>query len=160
MSYMETAQLLGNLGEFLGAIAVVATLIYLGIQVRQNTRSSYATRQHTVQSEFSRMHEQVAGNAALAELVARCRNSSLDELSPVEDERAQSFTNQAINTYGSIEIAYRAGQFDRYVYDAYCRDFRRFFHMYPALAPRARAMLEFNEIEDWGIFKPLFDRSE
>ena len=28
---------LGALGEFVGAIAVVATLIYLAIQVRQNT---------------------------------------------------------------------------------------------------------------------------
>jgi hypothetical protein len=28
---------LGNLGEFVGAIAVVASLIYVGIQLRQNT---------------------------------------------------------------------------------------------------------------------------
>lgn len=31
---METVQMLGNLGEFVGAIAVVATLVYLSIQVR------------------------------------------------------------------------------------------------------------------------------
>ena len=30
---------LGALGEFVGAIAVVATLIYLSVQIRQNTRS-------------------------------------------------------------------------------------------------------------------------
>lgn len=34
MSTMETAQLLGNVGEFLGSIAVLATLIYLAIQTR------------------------------------------------------------------------------------------------------------------------------
>lgn len=28
---------LGNLGEFVGAIAVIASLIYVGIQLRQNT---------------------------------------------------------------------------------------------------------------------------
>jgi hypothetical protein len=28
---------LGNLGDFLGGIAVIATLIYLAIQIRQNT---------------------------------------------------------------------------------------------------------------------------
>ena len=33
---METIQILGNLGEFVGAFAVVATLIYLTIQVRHS----------------------------------------------------------------------------------------------------------------------------
>ena len=39
MTLMETAQVLGNFGEFLGAIAVVLTLAYLTIQVRQNTQA-------------------------------------------------------------------------------------------------------------------------
>lgn len=39
MDLMSTAQLLGNFGEFVGAIAVVATLGYLAVQIRQNTRS-------------------------------------------------------------------------------------------------------------------------
>jgi hypothetical protein len=37
MSFMETAQLLGNLGEFIGSIVIVATLIYLAMQIRQNS---------------------------------------------------------------------------------------------------------------------------
>lgn len=36
MELMSTAQLLGNIGEFIGAILVVASLIYLAAQVRQN----------------------------------------------------------------------------------------------------------------------------
>lgn len=35
MDLMATAQLLGNFGEFVGAIAVVVTLFYLAYQVRQ-----------------------------------------------------------------------------------------------------------------------------
>jgi hypothetical protein len=34
-----TLQDLGNLGEFLGSIGVIASLVYLAIQIRQNTRS-------------------------------------------------------------------------------------------------------------------------
>ena len=37
MDLMDTAQLLGNFGEFVGAIAVVVTLVYLSVQIRQNT---------------------------------------------------------------------------------------------------------------------------
>ncbi len=33
-----TLEDLGNLGEFLGAIGVIVTLVYLAVQVRQNTR--------------------------------------------------------------------------------------------------------------------------
>lgn len=36
MDHQTFAQLLGNYGEFVGAIAVVVTLIYLATQIRQN----------------------------------------------------------------------------------------------------------------------------
>jgi hypothetical protein len=36
---MMTLDELGSLGEFLGALAVVASLVYLAFQIRQNTRS-------------------------------------------------------------------------------------------------------------------------
>ncbi len=39
MSALEFSQLLGNYGEFVGAIAIVVTLIYLAVQLRQNTAS-------------------------------------------------------------------------------------------------------------------------
>ena len=40
MTLTEATQVLGNLGEFVGAIAVVATLVYLSIQVRNAGRSA------------------------------------------------------------------------------------------------------------------------
>ena len=43
MDHQAFAQLLGNYGEFVGAIAVVATLAYLAAQIRQNTRAIKAT---------------------------------------------------------------------------------------------------------------------
>ncbi len=35
MDIVTTSQILGNVGEFVGAIAVVVTLAYLAVQVRQ-----------------------------------------------------------------------------------------------------------------------------
>ncbi len=37
MDLTETAQLLGNFGEFFGAIVVVMSLIYVGKQVRDSS---------------------------------------------------------------------------------------------------------------------------
>ena len=42
MDLMQTSQLLGNFGEFVGAIAVVATLLYLATQVRQGKLATQA----------------------------------------------------------------------------------------------------------------------
>ena len=39
MEHQAFAQLLGNYGEFIGAIAVGITLIYLAIQLRQNSKT-------------------------------------------------------------------------------------------------------------------------
>ena len=52
MDLMNTAQLLGNFGEFVGAIAVVATLLYLAIQIRHNTRATEAgTMQSVIENQ-------------------------------------------------------------------------------------------------------------
>lgn len=42
MDHQTFAQLLGNYGEFVGAIAVVITLIYLAIQVRHSKEATEA----------------------------------------------------------------------------------------------------------------------
>jgi hypothetical protein len=49
--------LLGNLGEFVGAIAVVVTLVYLAVQVRH---SRAATEANTKQLESASLREMAA----------------------------------------------------------------------------------------------------
>ena len=40
MTFMEVSEVLGNLGEFVGAIVVVLTLLYLAVQVRDSGRAA------------------------------------------------------------------------------------------------------------------------
>ena len=54
MDHQAFAQLLGNYGEFVGAIAVVATLAYLAVQVRH---SRAATEANTKQLESATLRE-------------------------------------------------------------------------------------------------------
>ena len=46
---------LGAIGEIVGAIAVVLTLIYLSTQIRQSTRQQRAESQRAVGEEFNRL---------------------------------------------------------------------------------------------------------
>ena len=47
MDLMSTAQILGNFGEFFGAIAVVVTLFYLALQVRYGRDATEANTRET-----------------------------------------------------------------------------------------------------------------
>ena len=157
MNLMDTAQLLGNFGEFVGAIAVVATLGYLAVQIRQNTRSNYVSRQIAAQEQLSQMHEQIMGNGELAELVARCRNPELGDLSPGEEERVERFANFYLNAYSGIEGSYRQGELSENIYERYRVDFKRTLNTYPALSSRMRAIVEQYDAENFMIFGPLFE---
>ena len=50
MTLMDTAQLLGNLGEFIGAVVIVITLLYLALQIRQNTNALHAQSRQAILS--------------------------------------------------------------------------------------------------------------
>ncbi len=53
MTIFDGAQLLGNIGEFLGAIAVVVTLIYLATQLRESNKLARASSLQSVLDAFS-----------------------------------------------------------------------------------------------------------
>ncbi len=72
---METIQMLGSLGEFVGAFAVVATLIYLTIQVRhsrgameENSWLARAAVLATTFEHFSRFRCHIIDNADVARI--------------------------------------------------------------------------------------------
>jgi hypothetical protein len=88
MGWMETASLLGNLGEFVGSLAVVVTLIILVIQVRQsalaveesNTLQRVATIDRHSDS-IGQWRTQVASNPVVAEVWQKARmDSELDDI--------------------------------------------------------------------------------
>jgi hypothetical protein len=50
MDLVTTTQVMGNVGEFIGAIAVVATLFYLALQVREGKKATEANTESLDQS--------------------------------------------------------------------------------------------------------------
>ena len=50
---------LGALGEFIGSIAVVITLIYLSMQIRQNTKSMEENKQHMISQTYQARSDQI-----------------------------------------------------------------------------------------------------
>ena len=65
MSTLEFSQLLGNFGEFVGAIAVVVTLIYLTTQIRQNNTALRSAAAQDVQHNFAAWYSSAQGDPNL-----------------------------------------------------------------------------------------------
>lgn len=64
-----TIQDLGSIGEVVGAIATVVTLVYLAAQIRSNTSAVRATSAQSVHEAFATWYRMLAGDAQLAQLV-------------------------------------------------------------------------------------------
>ncbi len=156
----KLSEVLGNFGEFFGAIAVVITLGYLAIQIRQNTRSNYVNSQQAVQRQLSNIYLQLATNQDFAALASRFRKPMVDDLSPLDEERANSFTILMLNTYGNVEYAYRNRHFSAHEYEEYRRAFRRTLARWPALVPRMHSVLNDFDADYYGVFTPLFEPQE
>ncbi len=84
MSALEFSQLLGNYGEFVGAIAIVITLFYLAIQVRQNTRMMRASIRQA-RSDSSVHLYSLGATSVVAEI--REKESRGEALTQLEEER-------------------------------------------------------------------------
>ena len=64
-----TLQDLGSIGEFVAAVATLATLVYLALQIRQNTREAQATSRSSVSQSFIDLLTHVSRDLETTKLV-------------------------------------------------------------------------------------------
>jgi hypothetical protein len=60
---------LANLGQIIGAIAVVVSLIYVALQIRQNTNAIRSAAAQTVHEHFATWYRLVAADPGLSQIV-------------------------------------------------------------------------------------------
>lgn len=95
MDHQVFAQLLGNYGEFVGAIGVVVTLAYLAVQVRlsrqatdANTKVTRAASAALSQDGNVEINKLIATDAGLAKIMTTALDQgSVDGLAPEEVTR-------------------------------------------------------------------------
>lgn len=133
MDLMSTAQLLGNFGEFIGAIAVVVTLIYLTLQVRQgkksldaNTKSLDSARRISLaqvyQNRTQLMQEhllKVQDSEHMPAVLAKFYSEGLEGLTAEERIRFQYGMLVIMNQSDNLHYQYTQGFLDEesYHYD-------------------------------------------
>ena len=123
MDHQAFAQLLGNYGEFLGAIAVVVTLVYLAGQLRQNTNALKSTI-YTSYVQNANDFNHIASRHA-SDFATIGKLSSLDQLSVEQAILWQCCMQSVFNQWEEVFLHYRAGSLDKDVYEAKVRAFQK-----------------------------------
>jgi hypothetical protein len=99
---------IGALGQVLGSVAVVATLLYVAREVRQSGRSLSISALRDTTAQWNHWSEMIATSTDLAEIVSK-GNKSYDNLSESESLRygayVQSFFDN-VESYRSLVIDY------------------------------------------------------
>jgi len=108
MTLMDTAQLLGNVGEFVGSIVIVVTLIYLAVQIRQNNQALRANFEGQSLSRSYDLQLRYASDRQVAEWWARGADE-FAELDSVDQQRLIVWEFAAIELWWTNYLARKRG---------------------------------------------------
>lgn len=111
---------LGNIGEFVAALATVATLVYLAIQIRQNTTTVRANSHHAGSTAWSDLVTRLAADATLSEIYYSGRFAP-DSLSRQDARRFDMLVDAMLAQIENFYIQYRNGQLPRSNQDRFAR---------------------------------------
>ena len=102
---------LGNLGDFIGGLAVVFTLIYLAVQIRQNTRALRVASMQSSMLAAQNIGMLPAQDRDLARIV-RVGMSKPDELDEDEFQQFRYFLMNMLRVHEDMFVQHRAGVVD------------------------------------------------
>ena len=131
------------------AVAVVLSLLFVGIELRQ--ANDIATREVRSQliAQVSEIEKLAIENPHHAGMLSRLAKEN-ETLTGIEYEQARSFAQQLISLWAGVGAAQDSGFLAEGVFDRYVAHMVSTFRRYPALAPIVKERLA-----DWEI-RPEF----
>ena len=94
---------IGAVGEVIGAVAVVATLMYLALQVREAKHATRADVGQRLADELAKLNRDVYTNSEFAQLISRAyAKLSFSELQPDEQQRLGNYFASVLNRINQI----------------------------------------------------------
>ncbi|MEM7365984.1 MAG: hypothetical protein AAF525_18355 [Pseudomonadota bacterium] len=129
---------IGAVGEILGALAVVASLFYLGVQIRRQTQQAKASMIQSLAAEFAKSSDLIIQNPHFATAVLKASRN--EHLSPQELLQITQLINRNLNSWLAVQHAYDRGQVDRDYFETICKDVDRLTAI-PVYARQLRRLL-------------------
>lgn len=115
-----TLQALGNLGEFVGALGVVISLVYLAQQMQQNTTSVRAASFNSMVQNSISLLEHAFRDSEFAAFLHKAE-ADPESLTPAEKVRWDAYMTAVYRHFGNLVYQYRVGALDRQMWESYER---------------------------------------
>jgi len=109
---------LGNIGEFVGALGVVVSLVYLARQMIQNTKSIRAASFNSMVENSLRLLEHSFRDGEFSTFLVRAQNDP-EGLTDPERLRWDSYMTAVYRHFGNLQYAHRVGTLDSEMWEAY-----------------------------------------
>ena len=97
-----------RLTEIIGTVAVVLSLVYVGLQVRQNTRAIQTATAQGVNEQHAATIRLIIESPEFADLLVRAERAPAS-MSAADSLRYDGYLNQRINVYETVYTSWVAG---------------------------------------------------
>jgi len=99
-----------NIIEIVGIVSVVGSLVFVGIEIKQNTSAVRGATQQAVSSQVSEMYRIVSENERMAELINRALNgASKSDLSEADYVSFWNFQMMGLRRIENIYLQFKNG---------------------------------------------------
>ena len=102
---------LGAIGEFVGAVAVVVSLLFLAVQLRSNTHALRATSYQAIHDSEDRFYSDVSNDADLARIWKQGAHG-IDEVPPEDRPRWEMLGQRYVFLIQTVHYQRRKGMID------------------------------------------------
>ena len=109
---------IGAVGEVMGAIAVVVSLLYVAVQIRQNTKIVAANTIQAVSTASSDITMRLAESSELSELLTKMF-SEPENLTPKESMRMELILRAAFRNYENYYYQHKRGYLEDDMWTGY-----------------------------------------
>jgi hypothetical protein len=133
---------LGAIAEIFGAIAVLATLVYLARQIRLSNSIAIASSEIDIRGMFGLLNEGIFGDTEFATVVAKAGTAS-SELDDIEQVKMMAWLRQILNIWISMERAHKAGMLPDATYDNIFDDARYVIDDLPGVRPILQSLIDY-----------------
>jgi hypothetical protein len=116
---------IGALSEVIGAMAVVVTLLYLAIQLKQNRRDVQSNNFHQISISFNDLNRQIAGDPELSRIYS-IGFTDYESLSSLEKTQFELIFFTALRVYDSLYYQVKRGTGDLDLWEAELETLRWF----------------------------------
>ncbi len=153
---------IGAIGEIVGALAVVLSLIYLATQIRVSNKVAQRDSRMNLLELANGFWSGTADSPSLAKVRVKLRQST--DLSPEENEIARDWAQHVFFLISAIIIAAESNTISRATNKVYLDGIERLLKEYPGLLPIVRSLPEKSGIREgfssgWDEFLGILNKT-